>query len=87
MFVVLFHIQNIHILQPYLFLSFIQKSVSLELLEDLELNGKRPSNVYFFSLQPCCPQVYRQSPHGHQPDTEGESEEVLQGLFNTETHS
>lgn len=30
-------------------------------------------------LQPCRPQVYRQSPDCHQPDTEGESEEVLQG--------
>uniref|UniRef100_A0A8C1N1V5 Large ribosomal subunit protein uL29 n=1 Tax=Cyprinus carpio TaxID=7962 RepID=A0A8C1N1V5_CYPCA len=26
-----------------------------------------------------CPQVHRQSPHSYQPDTEGESEEVLQG--------
>lgn len=29
------------------------------------------------SLQPSCPQVYRQSSHSYQPDTEGESEEVL----------
>ncbi len=82
MFVVLFHIQNKYFTALFI-LSFIQTNVSLEWMEDLELNGKHPSNVYFFSPQPCCPQVYRQSPHGHQPDTEGESEEVLQGPFNT----
>lgn len=36
-------------------------------------------DVTVWLLQPCCPQVYRQSPDCHQPDTEGESAEVLQG--------
>ncbi len=64
------------------------KKFTVELIEDLELNGKPHSNVYLISFQPRCPQVHRQSPHSHQPDTEGESEEVLQGQFNaTEMHS
>lgn len=40
---------------------------------------KAVSDAAVCSLQPCRPQVYRQSPDRHQPDTEGEPEEVLQG--------